>query len=380
MHILKTIILILLISNYVLYADYNTGFEFLYLTASNFYNYSLQYNSNRNDTEGWTSFSKHNEELFYGDLYWASGLRLNNDRSNIFIRLINKNDLKVSDIHNVGLDLETTAFFKMRMVNGPALENIPEEMPMRTRSLYYYYMTFRLKDLIINTSFPDLLTPINNFFTWVKSIVFSWRCPNEYNINCFSTYLVIGKGIDNLYKINVSGTNKYVWSESDANIDFGKYWWQIIVESNNVCVVGSEVRWFGLVEDENNVDSDYDGYTDNDEITRGSDPYDNKDIPLIISSDEICPEGYVGLQYYCVLKVNDKRYPIEWEIIGDLPEGLIQNNNIISGLPRQNGNYSFKLRTINQKGRYDEKRMHLSIKSPKESYIDYGNGSYEGHQ
>ncbi|MBR5623382.1 hypothetical protein IKW72_00030 [bacterium] len=88
----------------------------------------------------------------------------------------------------------------------------------------------------------------------------------------------------------------------------------------------------------------------------------------------------MGLQYYCVWEVNDKRYPIEWEIVGDLSEGLIQDNNIISGLPRQNGNYSFKLRAINQKGRYDEKRMHLSIKTPDESYVDYGSGSYEENQ
>ena len=322
---------------------------------------------------------KYNEELFGGDLYWASGLTIFNNQSNCYLRLINETDLKVSDIHNFKPNLKTTAFFKIGIAEGSALEDISEEMPMRSKSLYYYNMTFRLKDLIVHSNIPDLITPINNFITWAKFILFSWNCSNNYNSNNCQTYLIIGKGINELQKIDVSGTNSYELSTSCSNLDYGKYWWQIIVESNNVVVVGSEVRFFGLTEEENSIDSDYDGYTDNEEMTRGSNPYDCNDIPLIINSNENCSNGYVGLQYFNILKANDNRYPILWEIIGNLPDGLVLDNNVISGQPKEVGNYYFRLRISNQKGRYDEKRMHITIKVPEQSMMELGRGHYENN-
>ena len=371
------LIFLFLSTVFLSYADYNTGLEFQFQSANNFNNFSLQYNSNRNDTEAWNNLPKYNEELLGGDLFWASGLKFNDAQTSCYLRLINTNDGKVSDIHSFKANLKTTVFFKMRIADGPALENIPEETPIRTKSLYYYNMVFRLKDLIIYSNVPDLLAPINNFITCAKSVLFSWNCPKNYASNNCQSYLIIGKGLDELRKIDVSGTNIYEWSESSANLEYGKYWWQIIVESNNVVVVGSEVRFFGLVEDENNIDSDFDGYTDNEEMTRGSNPNDCKDIPLIINSNENWPAGYIGLQYINILKANDNRYPILWEIIGNLPEGLVQDNNVISGFPRQTGDYYFRLRISNQKDRFDEKRMHIKIQDPEKSMMELGKGGYE---
>ena len=154
----------------------------------------------------------------------------------------------------------------------------------------------------------------------------------------------------------------------------GVYYWQI----NQVCSDGeiyeSETRPF-IISD-GVTDTDGDGYLDIEELARGADPNDPKDIPLIITSPEECQSAYKDLQYFNVLKAN-RVDQLDWQIIGYLPEGLIlSKGGALQGRPLNTGDYIFAVCVFDRKGKSDEKTFHLEVEKPAPSSVRMGLGGF----
>ena len=137
---------------------------------------------------------------------------------------------------------------------------------------------------------------------------------------------------------------------------------------------GSEQRIFYIGEA---FDSDGDGYYDTEEIARNSDPYNAKDVPLLITSDACCTNGYEGQQYYLILKVNNNKRKAYWRALTELPPGLdLTEQGVLYGLPKENGIFVFNIEVTNEDNKKDQVRFFLNIEKADPSVIKMGNGYY----
>lgn len=360
--------------------DYNTGLEIKLTDYADFNGYEMQYNDNKYDDDNWKPLPIHNEETIGNTRYIASGLMFEDYyayfNKQIYFRFVNKELSRISEIHSFAGKSKSTYFFKLFMSDGIPSENNPCTMPMSYTSLPCHSMSFRTKHFVLPDDPPYLLLPLNFLITTMSSILFSWHCSEEYSLDGnYTKTLIIGKNDTIVENINVGSNNSFYWDISNGNLSYGNYWWQFVVTSNSYHVVGSERRFFTLIENENLTDTDDDGYIDNDELARGSDPNDPNDIPLIITSDENFPNGYLGQQYFLVPKVNDAKYRCSWDLIGSLPDGLtLSESGTISGVPQKTGYFTFRLKVTNQKWKQDIKRFFINISDPPKSSVRVGNG------
>lgn len=354
--------------------EYNAAIEIQEILDNNIDDYKLQYNLDDKDPISWNNFSYNNSEKQGNIKYLASGLFIDSVLTNKSVALRLVNNFNVSDVHYINIVPELTTFIKISLKNGT---NFSSQVYSRhTNNLPYSEIYFHVKPKnnfwvnLIRLIFPymyDLLTP--------NSIMnFTWELIN-CDIENASLFLIILNDNDTiLSKTNVTGLSGYSINMSEDVFPCGKYWWMISVEDNIDCIICSEKRCFYI---SNSVDSDSDGYNDTVEIARDSNPYDPRDIPLIIISDPVCSNSYYGQQYYNILKVNDEQNRVYWNAPGILPSGLIlSQEGVLFGIPRETGVFLFDVEVLNEIGKRDIKRFYMNIKDPNQSQIKSGVGAY----
>lgn len=86
-----------------------------------------------------------------------------------------------------------------------------------------------------------------------------------------------------------------------------------------------------------------------------------------IKPDEI-PNAEQGNKYSANFEVCGGKAPYNWEIAGEIPEGLTLSNNILSGIPVKNGDYSFEV-IVTDNNNYQVKRSY-TLTVAKEAVIN----------
>ncbi len=281
---------------------------------------------------------------------------------------------KISDVHFANVKKLSTNFIKQTIDGGAAGNNIVTDAVVTAGRFHSFETVFKLKNRESNSSWLRLVNPVS-FQHFIRGVIhFSWNWRYNGNANVNSLRLIISDDSDNIcQEINVINQSSYIWN-IPASYPNGVYYWQI----NQVCSDGeiyeSETRPF-IISD-GVTDTDGDGYLDIEELARGADPNDPKDIPLIITSPEECQSAYKDLQYFNVLKAN-RVDQLEWQIIGYLPEGLIlSQGGALQGRPLNTGDYIFAVCVFDRKGKSDEKTFHLEVEKPAPSSVRMGLGGF----
>ena len=116
----------------------------------------------------------------------------------------------------------------------------------------------------------------------------------------------------------------------------------------------------------------------------GNDNPDNPtppiDTPPSINKDSLT-NGIPGREYSDKVSASKGTLPYTWEIIdGQLPKGITfaskSSEAVFSGLPSQEGTYSFKLKVTDAKGKSDEKLVSLKVYYPPLSISGYFSREY----
>lgn len=347
-------------------SSHESGLEIKMYNFQMFENYKLQRNFTKNNPRGWDDLSFDNIKELNGLKYMSIDFNLINEEDDVFLRLLNKSNTFVSDIHKIHVREDCTTFLALDIShegivgNGEVNHNLSNY-----GNLKYYDITFRIKEYVEDPYGISLLQPSKNsvkatnaFFAWDNS------CNNSPS---FSSYLLIGRE-DQIYlqRINVTNLSSYNWS-IPSNLSSGMYWWQISCENGQNELIESEKRVFYIISD--TQDSDHDGYTDFEENIRNSNPNDPNDVPLFIISSPNCPSGNKGQQYFIQLNSNNKKDLVKWSTYSELPPGLrLSKSGIISGRPEEIGVYFFTI-VADYRDKSDELTMSITINQSGESRL-----------
>lgn len=359
------------------FGEYNSAIELQMIDYHDFDFYEIEYRDSNSGTEDWTTL-----RIVEGDIennlnYYHSGI-LNYDSQPILIRLKSDHLDKVSDIHSVNINAGKTTFFKMKIINGIAGDDVISHSLSNDSSLPFYNIQFRLKNLPRPWIKFKLLSPPRHHRE-SRHLNVRWECvDNSRSGEDYSIWLVVGSQNNNVIdRINVTNLTSYNLSFSDYNMPQGEYWWKLVAENNTDDLVESEKRPFHVVNQDYFDDSDGDGYDDYEEYIRHSNPYDANDIPLIIVSGEICPLAYLDQQYFYKIETSF-RNNISWSYRGKLPEGIkLSHNGILSGMSKELGTFNFTILVCGPGLKEDQINMTLETLIPPNSEVTTGTGYFK---
>ena len=147
----------------------------------------------------------------------------------------------------------------------------------------------------------------------------------------------------------------------------GRYLWR--VEARGAFgETESVLNEFYLLEDDD-LDSDGDGVSDNDEIAAQSDRLDRYDRPLIITSDAL-PYGTKGLFFNGTLSAAGGARPLSWEAVGAERLGLAASGNgLIKGFPERAGTFPVTVKVRDRLGRTAERVLELSVGDEARTFV-----------
>ncbi|MBO4553258.1 hypothetical protein J5754_02485 [bacterium] len=157
------------------------------------------------------------------------------------------------------------------------------------------------------------------------------------------------------YVLTIIGPAFYEYSLSNTSLNFvpeekGQYFWQVTAHGAQSQFY-SNTRSFFILDDDYAKDSDGDGFSDNDELKEGFDPFDSSDMPMRLSSDFL-PVGEKGLFYFKQLNVSGGARPLFWKIKENSARGLsVNESGMILGIPLQTGSFSLSFEIKDQSGR-----------------------------
>lgn len=157
------------------------------------------------------------------------------------------------------------------------------------------------------------------------------------------------------YVLTIIGPAFYEYSLSNTSFNFfpeekGQYFWQVTAHGAQNQFY-SDTRSFFILDDDYAKDSDGDGFSDNDELKEGFDPFDGSDVPMRLSSDFL-PVGEKGLFYFKQLNVSGGARPLFWKIKENSARGLsVNESGMILGIPLQTGSFSLSFEIKDQSGR-----------------------------
>ena len=348
------------------FSSHESGLEIKINSFQMFENYVIQYNFEKNNPREWNDLSTGNSSELDNIKYLCGDIDLKNKENEVFLRILKNDKSLVSDIHKVNLRENCTTFLSLSILpNQIAGNNEVVHDLSNYGHLKYYDIGFKIKSHVEESLGVSLLQPAKNVFE-STSVLFAWN--NSCNgLSSFNSYLLIGlNGQQFLRKINITNLSSYNWAVPSDFLP-GMYWWQISCENNQNEIIESEKRVFYIASDLQ--DTDNDGYSDIEECTRNSDPNDTNDVPLFITSPQICPNANVDQQYFIQLKSNEKSGLTKWSTYSTLPNGLfLSKSGIISGRPKEMGVYFFTV-VADCKEKNDELTMSITVDSSGESQV-----------
>lgn len=353
--------------------NYDAGLGFKVIGANDFLGYRLQYNFSQFHEGGWTDVKIGNNETVSGGLlYFSSGIIINADTKDVYWRMLNEDDLIVSDIHKTVIKRRCVNFLQLSILNELSEAELVNDSQSYDNSLPYYAMSFKTNDFSnYNGTLVRLQSPERNYaMPYYGTVNFSWQLTTDLPASDLTSYLVFRNSGNNVVEtINVSGLSSYNLQGMTYFISSdGVYTWQIIVENVNGQKYASELRPIGIAT--LNTDSDNDGYYDFYEEYRGSDPNNADDIPGIFDQNNNCPNAVKGCQYSYQFSTIQRQNLLAWSLKGSLPPGLVlKNDGIISGIPQQTGTFEFIVEVIDSKGKWDEFPVFLTVEEPQSSEI-----------
>lgn len=342
-------------------------------TADSFQDFKIQYKLSEYDSYGWNDLTINNSEINESNCYLGTGIDTYTESNGkkVFFKIINKKESLESDSIEMIIFPKRVTFLKL--YKNTNTNSAPSITLKHKNVLPYYEIEFPVKRLGNDESNKVLLTtPRSMYPTAHFSLLhFGWQIVN-FDSSASAVYLTIGKDEDvELERIEVTGLSEYDWA-LPATFLYGEYWWQIIIEYESGRKYGSEQRKFYVGDI---TDSDGDGYYDTEEIARKSNPNNDNDIPLLITSSPICLSGNVGQQYHLDLNVNDKKRKVSWLPLGEFPKGLrLTNQGVICGIPEKTGDFIFNAEVLNEDHKKDQMRFYIKINKAVPSEIKIGNG------
>lgn len=184
------------------------------------------------------------------------------------------------------------------------------------------------------------LTAPENEAEFSSPFAFSWTSSNDTVTN---------------YVLTITGPDYYEHSLSNNSLSFtpgekGRYLWQVTAQGEQGAV-SSEIRTFFILDDDYEKDSDGDGFSDNEELKEGYDPFDKSDMPMRLATN-LLPVGEKDLFYFMQLNVSGGSKPLFWKIKENSSRGLsVNENGMLMGIPLQTGSFSVSLEIKDQIGR-----------------------------
>lgn len=184
------------------------------------------------------------------------------------------------------------------------------------------------------------LTAPENEAEFSSPFAFSWTSSNDTVTN---------------YVLTITGPDYYEHSLSNNSLSFtpgekGRYLWQVTAQGEQGAV-SSEIRTFFILDDDYEKDSDDDGFSDNEELKEGYDPFDKSDMPMRLATN-LLPVGEKDLFYFMQLNVSGGSKPLFWKIKENSSRGLsVNENGMLMGIPLQTGSFSVSLEIKDQIGR-----------------------------
>lgn len=353
--------------------NYDAGLGFKVIGSNCFSGYRLQYNFSQYHEGGWTDVDIGNNETVTGDiLYFSSGIILNADDKDVYWRILNEGDLRVSDIHKTAIKRRCVNFLQLSILDEQSEDELVTDSQSYDNSLPYYAISFKTNDFSnYNGTLVRLLSPERNYTMPVYGTVnFSWQLTTDLPTTDLTSYLVFRDSGNNVVEtINISGQSSYNLQGMTYFINSnGVYTWQIVVVNINGQKYASELRPIGIAT--LNTDSDNDGYYDFYEKYRRSDPYNADDIPGLFDQSNNFPNAVKGCQYSYQFSTKQRQNLLAWSLKGALPSGLVlKNTGTISGIPQQSGNFEFIVEVIDSKGKWDEFPVFLTVEEPQSSEI-----------
>lgn len=356
--------------------DYNSAIEIQEKNSDKLNSYFYQYNQHDISSEKDWNFLP---VISVQKGFIFSGINLKKDGKSVYFRI--KSSSKISNIFEIKMTKAKTFFIKTDIT-----DNYPESLsspclPLKTtkKLLPIYHFDFCVTNYSSFPSIEIIFPPLDDLFRIIKgtSVFFLW-----FGDVVFESIDLIFHGEDDERTVIKSfvnsnlGTNQFLVTFNSTEFSNGFYWWHLEGETTDGIKYKSDSGRLIILDPDANVDSDGDGYNDNEEMARGSKIDDSNDIPLIISSDDNIPKGYRTLQYFYKFDVNDKRYTTCFSISGSLPEGLcISKDGIIHGKPTECGAFRLTISASNQIGHFDDRIIELNIEEPKASTLTFGKGS-----
>ena len=353
--------------------NYDAGLCFKVIGANCFSGYRLQYNFSQYHEGGWTDVKIGNKETLSEDLlYFSSGILINVDTKDVYWRILNESDLRVSDIHKTAIKRRCVNFLQLSILNEQSNVELVTDSQSYDNSLPYYAISFKTNVFSnYKGTLIRLLSPERNYtLPYYSTVNFSWELTTDLPASDLTSYLVFRNFCNNVVEtINVSGLSSYNLQGMNYFINSdGVYTWQIIVENVNGQKYASELRPIGIAT--LNIDSDSDGYYDFYEKYRGSDPNNANDIPGIFDQNNNCPNAVKGCQYSYQFSTKQRQNLLAWSLKGALPLGLVlKNTGTISGIPQQTGIFEFIVEVLDSKGKWDEISAFLTVEDPQASEI-----------
>ena len=353
---------------------YDALLEIQEVNANSFENFKIQYQTSVFDNNDWNNLEIKNSEIKNGNMYLGTGVDIKgkSDGKKVYFRIINTNDALKSDPIEITIFPKRVTFLKFYKNNNT--NSAPSCLLKHLNFLPYYEIQLPVKRYENNNyNKIRLITPNPvNVTTPGSTIQYNWQILNFVSAGA-TVFLRIGKNDTELMKINVADYSEYNWIVPD-NYAHGNYWWQIIIEYDSGQKYGSEQRIFNVGD---TIDSDGDGYYDIEEIARCSDPNNSNDIPLLIMLNSCCTNGYLGQQYYQILKVNDNKRKTYWRALNDLPPGLVlSETGVLYGIPKGIGIFVFNIEVTNETNKKDQIRLFLNVENANQSEVKIGKGSY----
>ena len=357
------------------FGDYNSAIEMRLQDYQDFDYYDIEYTTSEFGSHDWTELEIVEGEIENNNGYYHSGI-MNYGNPHILIRIKSEYLGKVSDVHAVNIEAGRTTFFKMR-ISDEAIENNYNHPPIsHDSSLPYYNLEFRLKDISKPWINLKLLSPARHHRD-LDELNPTWEQEINNRSGGYTLWLTIGS-VDNdiIARINVTNLTYYNVNFSDYNMSPGEYWWKISAENDTDDPVESEKRPFHVVSHNQYPDTDEDGYDDYEEYIRHSDPNDANDIPLVITSNCICPEAAINQQYFYKIETSFKDN-FGWSYRGKLPSGInLRRDGTLMGLPKELGNFDFTIIVHGSRQKCDQIRMSMEVVTPPASEVIMGAGCF----